>query len=426
MSWEIVECLNDGYLMRDYCRYTEYPFFVTTEEFESNFFECERCGEVFKWEDMHEGCSDAEVNLCEECGEDTLFWCGYHEQWEYGRDYAIYISDADEYWCEYAGDSESNYCHHCGDRFAYEDSGSNDRYDEWYCNDCRDRGYGSFRNSDLIWDYHEHDADEKAEFLDNEYPSKKLHMGFELEVHYDGCGDSEYAEMDGAELVDEVLEDRVVMEYDCSIAPGFEIISRPATLDYWMDNFEQISDTCRGLVSQRFVSHNGGKCGFHIHLDRNYFGLTRIANELAEAKFLWIFDNHWENLCKFSRRRSFHWCNKVNTSDAISVYNYSKCTCENKPATVCNIVKSGRDRACGHGVAVNISNDNTIEIRLWRGSLKPSTLKATLKFTARLAEIVKTTSVINLTKMSFEDLLGDDPDILAYWETVKDRTITQE
>ena len=426
MSWEIVEYLNNGYSMRDCDRYTEYPFFVTAEEFENNFFECEECGKLFKRIDMHVGCSDAEVDLCEDCGVDRLFWCEYHEQWEDGRESAIYMHDADKVWCEYACEVAANYCHHCGGEFALDDSGSFDRCDDWYCNECRDLGYGSFRSDNLIWEYHEHDNDEKAEFLDGEDPKKKLHMGFELEVHYDGCGNSECAETNGAELVDEVLGNKIVMEYDCSIAPGFEIISRPATLDYWMNNFEQISDTCRGLVSRSFVSHNGGKCGFHIHLDRNYFGSTRTADELAEAKFLWIFDNHWENLCKFSRRRSFKWCNKINTSDAIPVYNHSKCTCENKPATIYNIVKSGRDRACGHEVAVNISNDSTIEIRLWRGSLKPSTLKATLKFTARLAELVKTTSVINLTKMSFEDLLGDDPDILSYWETVKDRTTTQE
>ena len=98
-----------------------------------------------------------------------------------------------------------------------------------------------------------------------------------------------------------------------------------------------------------------------------------------------------------------------------------------EPLTVGELSKIYKS-SCGHGTCVNIygrddGSKNTIEIRLWRGSLYPLTIKATLKFTARLAEIVKTKNITEISKMNFKDILGDDEDILAYWETVKDRKL---
>lgn len=63
---------------------------------------------------------------------------------------------------------------------------------------------------------------------------------------------------------------------------------------------------------------------------------------------------------------------------------------------------------------MNLTNSETIEIRLWRGTLNIETFEATLKFTARLAEICKTVSAVELAKYSFEDLLGDDSTVLSY------------
>jgi hypothetical protein len=75
--------------------------------------------------------------------------------------------------------------------------------------------------------------------------------------------------------------------------------------------------------------------------------------------------------------------------------------------------------------AVNLTNSNTIEIRLWRGSINPETFEATLRFTARLAELCKYTSAVELAKMTFEDLLGSDEVILSYWNRISNRNINE-
>ena len=71
--------------------------------------------------------------------------------------------------------------------------------------------------------------------------------------------------------------------------------------------------------------------------------------------------------------------------------------------------------------AVNLTNSETVEIRLWKGTLNPETFEATLRFTARLAEICKNTTAAELSKMSFEDLLGSNTVIRSYWERAKER-----
>ncbi len=255
--------------------------------------------------------------------------------------------------------------------------------------------------------YHEHSYEYKSRFLDNRSRTKNPHIGFELEVQ---CNNSSYDKYDCHGELNKYFNDteqRFCYENDCSIGYGFECISRPADIKYWVDNFASLEKGCRKIARMGCCSHNGGRCGLHVHIDRNYFGTSRICRELAEAKMLWIFEKHWDNMVRFSRRRNFEYCERLNKGSR----------------TIPEIIKYNKSAACGHYTAVNVGNSNTIELRLWRGSLRPETIKATLKFSVRLAELVKNKTVCELNEMSFEDILGDDEDILAYWETVKDRAI---
>ena len=69
----------------------------------------------------------------------------------------------------------------------------------------------------------------------------------------------------------------------------------------------------------------------------------------------------------------------------------------------------------------SLTNSETVEIRLWKGTLNPETFEATLRFTAKLAEMCKNTTAVELSKMSFEDLLGNNPVIRSYWERALSR-----
>ena len=396
-------CLEDGIV------YAE-------DVFEDEFKQCDNCGCWFSVDDYNEEvCEDIDETYCENCIDANTFYCDAHECYEVGDDY-YYVSgigDCCSYYCE----ENLYWCDHC-DSYYERSDGRFDDWDEFVCDDCFDRGCGHFEDEyedeynsyrpSIVCGYH-NSGSLKRTFLDNEPRKDVVHVGTEIEVHnHDGTDPSD------AEAVHYILGDYVVFERDCSIEPGFEIITRPGSIATHMGMYDKLAEACRELVSRGYNSHNSNLCGLHVHIDRDYFGRDTLHQELAESKILWMFAKHWENLVRFSRRKNFGYCEKVRYT------NYS-----GEPITVKKLVQENRSNASGHYRAVNIENSNTIEIRLWRGSIRPETIKATLKFTARIAELVKKVSIVQLSKMSFEEILGDDEDIKAYWETVKDRELPE-
>lgn len=234
-----------------------------------------------------------------------------------------------------------------------------------------------------------------------------LLMGFELEVDANTDDDDyDYDEnVDCADEVENILPSNFVrFEEDGSLSYGFEIITQPASFDYHMSLFNTgiYSQMCNAITYHGLTSHDNGNCGFHIHINKKYFGKSLDS---ASAKLLFIFERYWDNLKKFSRRNSEQWCHRY-LSGGYSGYR-----------SISSAIKAAKRHHIDRYFAVNLSNDDTIEIRLWRGTLNPATLKATIKLTARLAQIAKETPAVKLAAMTWEDILGDDPDILAYART---------
>ena len=405
---------------------TNEQFVVTAADFESDFCVCEDCDFAFRELDMTDEeerfhrdtgdccCQNCIDNYEDNVGEYNYFYCRGHDRWESCyRDEPIYVNGVG-YVCETYFDYNCSYCEGCDEYYLTED-GSFDENDTFYCDTCRyDRGYGDFEENydgeyhNVLCSYHSSaHYSAKREFINEFNHKEELGCGFELEVHKPNS----YVTSDDVEAVDEYLNGYAVYEEDCSINPGFEIITRPASFDEHMKWFPEVEKACKKLISLGYNSHNSNKCGLHVHLDRKYFGDSNAKQELAEAKILYLFLRHWDNMVRFSRRKNFTYCKKTKSDyDTTTLKDIVKGNCDS-------------DMARGHYTAINISGSNTIEIRLWRGTLNPLSLKATLLFTKRIAELVKTTNISHLAKMEWEEILGDDPDILAYWETVKDRPL---
>ena len=259
-----------------------------------------------------------------------------------------------------------------------------------------------------IENYHtmKHEGDYQHFYIKDETSRQDaLLMGFELEVDTD---DDDYDCDENFGCVDEVEgilpKNFVRFEEDGSLNCGFEIITQPASFAYHMNLFNTgiYNQMCHTISNYGLTSHDNGNCGFHIHIDKKYFGKSLDS---ASAKLLFIFERHWDNLKKFSRRCSDQWCHRY-LSGSYSDYHSIK-----------SAINAAKHHYIDRYFAVNLSNSNTIEIRLWRGTLNPATLKATIKLTARLAQIAKETPAVKLATMTWKDILGDDPDILAYART---------
>ena len=113
-------------------------------------------------------------------------------------------------------------------------------------------------------------------------------------------------------------------------------------------------------------------------------------------------EHHWLELLKFSRRTEY----QMNRWAAR--YGY-----KNSPKEILEDAKKGCN---GRYACVNITNYHTIEFRMFRGTLKLNTLKATLQMVNHLVEVAVSMSDTAVQELSWFDFLDDvtEPELIQY------------
>lgn len=285
------------------------------------------------------------------------------------------------------------------------------------CEDCLN-ALADEKWSDEIGDYHDSHNDALI-FIHKgaETRSEACHIGFELEVDMDDNDDVEDdLDHDTVSMLTRRLGARQTFSFeeDGSLNHGFECISKPISAEVVRsEDFQNyIKEFVSALREYGWRSHDVGTCGLHVHIDRKFFGDVEGS---ALTKLLYIFSKYKDNLLRFSRRHSREAARWAASYDSdLEEYGSLK--------EIVMEQKHSRGNFTRYR-AVNVTNARTIEIRLWRGSLNSTTVLATLLFSIRLAELVKETPTVQLAKMSWEEILGDDAIINKYWDTVKNRNI---
>lgn len=365
---------------------------MSEETFDTHFCFCDDCGNViFKSEsvciDGDNYCHDC-LTVCDICGEVIPIQDSYQ------------AADSDYYYCHTCYTERTYQCEQCGSRFRYEDS-LREVDDCWYCDSCYDN------HRSIIQPYHTQKDYGEIRFYGDESRRDSIYMGFELEVDSKDWFDREEI----AEGLQSRFGDFFAYENDGSLNYGLELISQPASLSYHLSLMDKYDDAFRYLLKNGVKSHDVGTCGLHIHLDRRYF---RDKEDSSIAKLLYLFEKFRPELMKISRRsdtQAADWARSRKQNYSGEAGWIKQAVMESKAFA------SYQQRY----YAVNLNNDNTIEIRLWRGTLNAETFEATLKFTARLAEICKNTRAVELAKMTFDELLGFDEAILSYWNRINNK-----
>lgn len=362
---------------------------LSTEEFNSYFTECADCGElILKKEavliDGEYYCMNC-TTTCHECGRRILL------------EEACRTVDSDYDYCPRCFESETYCCSSCGDRFRYEDE-LHETDDGWYC----DRCYEDHRP--LIKSYHTQKEYSDIVFYGDADRRQHLHIGIELEVDANHRVNREQI----AKELKGKFDSFMAYEFDSSLTYGFEVISQPATLQYHLDMMPTYRSAFHLLADSGMKAHDIGTCGFHCHLDRRYFGKKEDS---SIAKMLFLFEKFRPELMRFSRR----------TEDQVS--NWCRSRKQHYDGTAGWIKRAVVDSKYSYNYqnryySLNLTNSETIEIRLWRGTINSETFEATLKFTERLAELCKHTRAVDLAKLTFDDILGNDPVIHSYWNRV--------
>ncbi len=358
--------------------------------------QCDRCGEYHRSRDLipvYHGWRRSDEYICDACLEaglenDNVFHCDDCGDY-YGDDIEQYTVRGGDTVCESCRNYHWVYCDGCDELVHEDDATWSEEDDCWYCDDC----YRSRARRNGIHDYGYKPYPE-FHSVPGESIDEALTFGYELEV------DRGHDRYDCARAIDDEFGDDVLyMKNDGSV--DFEIVTHPHTLRAYLEDFD-FNRLCDIPLSYGYKSHDAGTCGFHIHVGRRQLGVNSILRNQVIQRIVLLMYRHWPSLVKFSRRTDAqldHWAKAPVLRFKPDLIQYS----DGELASLLdNQYMNNYDRYR----ALNLCNDSTIEFRLWRGSLKPVTLKATLQLTSNICKFAMTHSMEEVVKSTWVDVCG--------------------
>ena len=282
-----------------------------------------------------------------------------------------------------------NTCGRCGAVIHDDDCFYLDSYgDEPLCEEC----YEIMRNRATIHDY---------AYRPNPifYGDGPRYMGVELEID---CGGESYENARAFLNVANEEDVHIYCKHDGSLDDGFEIVTHPMSLDYHMKHMPW-KRLLKEMVSYSYLSHQAGTCGLHAHVSRSALGDTYEEQEATIARLLFFFEMHWNELLRFSRRTSDQlrrWANRYGYKEELSeLLDYAKKT-------------NGTARYC----CINLQNSNTVEFRIFRGTLRYNTLIATLQLVDYICEVARYLSDDEIKNLSWSAFVSGCryPELVQY------------
>lgn len=216
-----------------------------------------------------------------------------------------------------------------------------------------------------------------------------LFLGAEIEVDKGGEDD------DNAKYVIDNLENCYVV-HDGSLRDGFEIVTHPATLDYHKQmNYIEVF---KELVNRDYKSHDTTTCGLHIHFNRDYLSTNKTIQDLCITKILFLLEKYSDNVERIARRSSNKYSNKIKREkeddSLLDLLYKAKC------GGVYNSAKYN---------SVNLLHGKTVELRMFKGTLKYETYMATLEFVKNLVDISKQIPLEDIQQVTFEEIIDINP-----------------
>ena len=337
---------------------------------------CDRCGCEIENDDY--SCVGDEI-LCEDCVEEHCYHCDHCGDIMYINDA---VTDEDTILCEHCYDIHYTRCEDCGRIVRNDYAYYSDDYD--FCESCFEKRRRYIR---------EYSYKPEPIF----YGEEKRFFGVELEVDHGGHDDEKAEEL--LNLVN-YPDERIYIKSDGSLDEGFEIVTHPMSINYHMNQFPWDNLTVHA-AHLGYRSHQTSTCGLHVHVSRNGLGETYEEQEETISRILYFVEAHWNELLKFSRRSEYsmnRWASR---------HGY-----EHNPKKLLDKAKSDRNRY----VAVNLCNTNTIEFRLFRGTLKVNTILATLQLVDKICTVAMNLNDTDLQVLSWSEFVSSikEPELIQY------------
>lgn len=384
--------------------------------YSGNYSRCYYCDELINTNNYDSYITTTNDNIycrdCLECG--RAFYCDDCGEYYDAERYEYYETNDGRTICENCRYNNYVTCDDCGEIFHIDDAIYNDDADAYYCNDCYDRLYfnynnvntdvdeitgniNDYTNANAVRGYHDAPRDfiKRCASYEN-INDCKLFYGVELETSADNYDTQKNASCYIAKNLNCIIEN------DSSVC-GYpmELISDPQTINKWDERREKISKIFNDMINANITSHNNNTCGLHVHVSRDGLGNTSAEQERVINNIILIIENFKQNIIKLTRRdasqleRWAQFISDCNGDDLRDLEKIKKCD------------KSGRYQA------LNLRNYNTIEFRIFRGTLNVETFYATLHLVNNIIELAKRD---NIRGVSFKQLinLNNYADLIEY------------
>lgn len=325
---------------------------------------CDWCDDVVMRSDLETlaRASGQTYDCCRACRDRLNFFCGECNGFISQDDDSFTVIDGNV-WCEDCSYNCFYCCSDCGDFSTREHSCTVCQVCVGcYCT-CGDSESES--ESQLINDY----GYKPAPQFRGVGP---LYVGLELEVE---TGNSSEYRGDLAQSVVSALGDLVYIKSDSSLSCGFEIVTHPMSPDYFF-GLEAWDRMVRDLAARGCRSWEGHTCGFHVHLSRRAF-----RSKMHLFAFALFFYRNRDMIRSISGRRS----SELDRFASLSMHQGDRTYRE--PRLIDKV--SGRGGGLRNS-AVNLTNSTTVEIRFFRGSLRPETLRGAVGLCVAVFEYAAT------------------------------------
>ena len=312
---------------------------------------CESCEDILSVDDDY---NDIEGSYwCQSCTENNAHWCDEGDHYFTGDTYGT--DDSDSTMCERCYERNTTYCEDC---------------DSVYLHGC-DYNHDQDIDGRMIHDY---SYRPDPIFYSSEDEQTRLYFGIEVETEARGqdYGRRRFAAEFAYRLENENL---AYLKSDGSLECGFEIVSHPMSHSYFMNDASILWDTITKLKTDYDMIAWGTKtCGLHIHISRAGF-----SGGSHQHRFLQLVYNNQDFYEVMAGRASTHWAKFNDNVD---------------PETG---QKSFKHKFHRHGSdrysAVNTNNRNTLELRIFRGSLNQDYLKACIDLAHASVQFTRVMSV---------------------------------
>lgn len=341
--------------------------------YDDNYFTCDNCGEVLSSYDAVRVNPNTRCEewWCSDCADSRAYRCRDCEDY-FTPAFISLTGNDDDCVCDRCV-SNGNYvgCGDCGDIIPMDDAFYRDG--EWYCDSCDP---GEDEDEDVAegpqpYNYKPYPVFNRRK---GEAEDTTLTFGVELEVDR---GDS------AGELCSELkeLNQPIYMKHDGSLgSEGVEIVTHPCSLAYhaYQLRWAAIAKTC---ISHGYRSHDTTTCGLHIHVGRRQMGANEAERNRTAGNLVLLTNALWDKLVPFTRRnidRLEQWASKNYLPDMAGMSD------DDMTRNALYTVTGGRYQA------VNLNNSETVEFRIFRGTLKRESLLAAIQLVSNMTRYAMT------------------------------------